>query len=297
MFRRLLFALFVILLLFQIIPLMNCGSNIGEQAIEEGIKRNDPKLVQAGRRYIYSEKKLNDEEEYMLGQKLAQMILGEFGVVRSSTTLKYINLIGNTLASASDRPNPYKGYMFFVLNDYKNKNAFAIPGGFIFITAGMIRLLHNEDELAGILAHEISHCVMRHPVDTMQKKNRLAAELAIKKKLDKSSYNDLQKKSDKEAVNEMIRGYETEMEFQADMMAVDILVKSGYNPTQLSAVLNRLRVIKDPTLTVHGDPIVRSKNVLDRSHEINEEKRIPPIPKRRDYRFKQVLKKLRGARR
>jgi len=96
---------------------------------------------------------ITEMEEYYIGRGVAARILSRDELYNHPETIGYVNHIGNTLAINSSRPCTYNGYHFAVL-DTDEINAFACPGGIIFITRGMLKFVHNEDELAGVLAHE-----------------------------------------------------------------------------------------------------------------------------------------------
>ncbi len=89
-----------------------------------------------------------------------------FGVYQDPSVTKYVTLVGAVLAQASTRPN--LDWQFVVL-DTDGVNAFAAPGGFIHITKGLLGLMKNEAELAGVLAHEITHVTEKHTVNAIMK--------------------------------------------------------------------------------------------------------------------------------
>ena len=77
-----------------------------------------------------------------------------------------MNEVGDTVARKSSRPNPFRGYHFAVL-DTQELNAFACPGGTIFITRGLIQTCQNEDQLAAVLAHEVGHVVNKDGINSI----------------------------------------------------------------------------------------------------------------------------------
>jgi len=89
----------------------------------------------------------------------------------------YLNLLGQSLAVFSDRPETFGGYHFLLL-DSDEVNAFAAPGGLILVTRGMLRCCENEDELAAVLAHEICHVEMKHGLQAI-KQGRMTEALTI----------------------------------------------------------------------------------------------------------------------
>jgi predicted Zn-dependent protease len=117
-----------------------------------------------------SHPKLTESQEYYVGRGVAANAMfdadGRYvGLYDKDQNLEeYVALVGLSVALESDRPETFKGYHFGVVNS-PDINAFAAPGGFIFVTTGALKLMANEDELAGVLSHEIGHVNLRHPED------------------------------------------------------------------------------------------------------------------------------------
>lgn len=109
---------------------------------------------------------LTVEKEKELGEEFCLQLQQYFPVVRDPYLTAYINAIGKKLVNQLG-PQPFQ-YRFFILED-PSYNAFAVPGGYIFVNTGLIRLMDREDELAGVLAHEITHIHQRHMAKRMEK--------------------------------------------------------------------------------------------------------------------------------
>jgi len=120
---------------------------------------------------------LTEEQEYYLGRSVAAKILALYPVYQNDALTAYVNRVGNAVAYNSDRPEIYAGYHFLVL-DSEEVNAFACPGGFVFITRGLLRTCQNEDALAVVLAHEVGHICAKHGLKAI-KKSRLMDAFAI----------------------------------------------------------------------------------------------------------------------
>lgn len=107
--------------------------------------------------------KLNESQEYFMGRAVAALAIEKDKLYSQDAALeRYVALVGLSIAFESDRPETYLGYTFGVL-DSETPNAFCAPSGFIFVTKGLLKSIQNEDELAGVLAHEIAHVGLRHP--------------------------------------------------------------------------------------------------------------------------------------
>lgn len=98
------------------------------------------------------------EQEKAIGQASAAKMISVFGVYENPAMVNYVNLVGNTVARQAPRDVPYH----FAILDTEIINAFALPGGYIFITRGALANMRSEAELAGTLAHEVSHVDGRH---------------------------------------------------------------------------------------------------------------------------------------
>ncbi|MHB1292110.1 MAG: M48 family metallopeptidase, partial [Sulfuricella sp.] len=151
---------------------------------------------------------------------------------------KYVDQMGRWLALQTERPD--LNWHFGVL-DSPNINAFAAPGGYIFITQGLLLKLRNEAELAGVLAHEIAHVLRRHHLNAIQKNARvgIVADVLSIARQDKQHSETLDKVVN--AGTELYaRGLDKDDEFEADRMGVIIAARAGYDPYALPAVLQTL---------------------------------------------------------
>jgi len=186
---------------------------------------------------------------------------------------------------ASSRPEMYHGYHFAVLEN-KDANAFACPGGFIFVSAGLLRICQSEDELAAAMAHEIAHMVLEHPMTAIQASHqREAMASLVKFGLHKAgeSQGELQQLSGlfdnvvKDVVKAVAQGYSRDKEQEADMLALDILAQAGYHPQALAALLGRM----EGHSGYHGDPKERARKIS----EALASRKSPAQAAQRDQRF------------
>jgi predicted Zn-dependent protease len=119
-----------------------------------------------------SDARITDEEEQQIGQEVSDKVVESFGVYQDANVTKYVSLVGTVLAQASTRPGlPWQ----FVVLDTEGVNAFAAPGGYVHITKGLLGLMKNEAELAGVLVHEITHVTEKHTVNAIQQGNFVSA--------------------------------------------------------------------------------------------------------------------------
>lgn len=185
------------------------------------------------------------EQEYYIGRTVGAVVLAKYRPLDDAGANAYLNAVGQTLARVSDMPELFAGYHFVVLNS-DDINAFATPGGHIFITRGLIRCCRTEDELAAVLAHEIGHVQLRHGMRAIEKA-RMTEALAILAQEGAKSFGSQEVAQLTHTFGGVIsditgtminNGYSRTYEYQADAAAVSILRRMGYNPGGLVAMLN-----------------------------------------------------------
>src|SRR3954468_14691274 len=108
----------------------------------------------------------SEQEERQIGEQVSVKLRQRFGVMQDAGVTKYVSLVGSVLGQASSRPA--LDWKFIVL-DTDGVNAYAAPGGFIHVTRGLLGLLKNESELAGVLGHEITHVTQKHTITAIQR--------------------------------------------------------------------------------------------------------------------------------
>ena len=187
------------------------------------------------------------EQEYYIGRSVGAVIVNRYKPYPNAQANSYLNLLGQTLAQASDRPETFGGYHFLIL-DSDEINAFAAPGGLIFVSRGMLRCCRSEDAVAAVLAHEIAHIQFRHGIQSIEKSRQtqaltiLAAEGA--KTFGKKELADLTRTFEG-SINDITstlinNGYSRSFEQEADVSAVRTLSRVGYNPNALVAMLREM---------------------------------------------------------
>jgi predicted Zn-dependent protease len=190
---------------------------------------------------------LTEEEEYYLGRSVAARILATYPLLEDETITEYVNLIGQTVALHSDRPVTYGGYHFAML-DTDEINAFACPGGIIFITRGVFNFVENEDELAAVVAHEVSHIVNRDGVKAIQSSRltNLAVVMGTQAVADTSSAEfgellSIFEGSIQDVFSQVVlNGYSQATEANADVAGLTCLERAGYDPHAHETMLTRI---------------------------------------------------------
>jgi predicted Zn-dependent protease len=187
------------------------------------------------------------EQEYYIGRSVGAVILDKYEPYENENANDYVNTLGQTLAIFSERPEIFEGYHFLIL-DSEEINAFATPSGLVFVTRGLLKLSTREDSVAAILAHEIGHIVERHGIKSIQKARRTAAVTGVfVDTADEIGVMPLPELTatftgsiDDIVTKMVVNGYSRENENEADAVAVDILIKIGYDPGALIELLESL---------------------------------------------------------
>lgn len=203
----------------------------------------------------------SDADEEKLGREIAGRLLGAAPLVKDDKLQQYVNKVGRYVAAQSKRPD--LNWTFGVI-ETSSVNAFAAPGGYVFLTRGLYELLKSEAELAGVLAHEVGHVNARHHVKLMQKQRAIAAGKDL-----------LAKKADNASVKALVgngaeilaRKLDKDSEYEADRLGVQYATRGGYDTYGLAAVLDRLQsegVADKLTLLYQTHPLPAERlNALD----------------------------------
>jgi len=185
-------------------------------------------------------REIDEAEEIAMGRDVAARLLGAAPLASDARTQRYVNNVGRWLASQTERPD--LPWQFGVL-EAPQLNAFAVPGGTIFITRGLLEKMASEAELAGVLAHEIVHVLKKHHLKAIQK-GALAslggdvAALALK-----NARSDARDKLVSFGAEMYARGLDKGDELEADRLGVVIAARAGYDAYGLPSVLQKLQAM------------------------------------------------------
>ncbi|MFZ5995491.1 MAG: M48 family metallopeptidase [Thermodesulfobacteriota bacterium] len=176
------------------------------------------------------------EEEVAVGRQIAGNLLGAAPLVKDRALQKYVNLVGRWVANQSERSD--LEWHFGVI-DSDDINAFAAPGGYIFVTRGLYRLLDNEAHLAGVLAHEIAHVVRRHHYRVMQQSRVVdIGSRLLGRKIGQD--NPLIQNLIGSGAEIVARGLDKNAEYEADRMGVVLAARAGYDQYAFVEVLQQM---------------------------------------------------------
>jgi predicted Zn-dependent protease len=252
------------------------------------------KTVEAAEKAL---EKITPENEYYIGRSAAAMTLEKNKPLNNKKSAHYLNVLGQTLAQVSDKPDTYNGYHFIIM-DSAEVNAFAAPGGLILVTKGLLKCCKDEDSLAAVLAHEIAHIQHDDALKAISKGRWTSlftvagtsiakvygpAELAQITECFEGTLDDIMK-------TVFVNGYKKDQEYAADAAAVAILQRVGYNPHAMKQMLLEVDKTTDPSATsgfgkTHPSP----KDRLTRLDAVLKD--IPPVdpPPARKARFDKAM--------
>ena len=178
----------------------------------------------------------SQEEEIQIGREITGNLLGASALVKDAALQKYVNQVGRWVANQSERT--VLPWHFGVIES-EDINAFAAPGGYVIITKGLYRKLENEAQLAGVLAHEISHVVKNHHLKILQKTQLLDLGAGLLgKQLGKD--NQIIQKVIGSGAEICARSLDKSAEFEADRMGIALTARAGYEPYGLAEVLQTI---------------------------------------------------------
>ncbi len=293
-------ALVAVVAVATAIVLVTCGTitdigaTVGE-ATGTIDRRQAESIRRTGERMERSFEDFTPEQEYYIGRSVAATVLDHYPPYENDEVNEYLDTIGRIVVLASDRPSLFADYSFQVLDD-DEVNAFATPGGHIFLTRGMVRLAENEDELAAVLAHEVAHVVESHGLQTIRTSRITAAltsaaitgaqfatseEVAELTEIFEGTIDDVTQTL-------FTAGYSRSAEREADQGAVKILRRAGFAPSALASFLEHMDERWEPDgpglARTHPSPSDRLRDVRAVLRDDD-----PEVDPRRSERFRRIM--------
>jgi predicted Zn-dependent protease len=188
---------------------------------------------------------MSEEDEIAEGKKAHEQVLQEYTALADPKLQAYVNELGQRLAKQSHRAN--LKWTFTVL-DSPEINAFALPGGYVYVTRGIMAYLDSEAELAGVMGHEIGHVTARHGAQRATRQRTagigvLAATVlgAVLEGAGVGGATDLASQVSQTAAAGYIASYSREQESQADQLGAEYLARNQYNPQNMVEVIGVLK--------------------------------------------------------
>lgn len=170
---------------------------------------------------------ITTQEEVEMGRTYSQQINRELPIVRDQEVSRYINLLGETIARHADDRS--LDWQFYVV-DSKEVNAFAVPGGFIYVNRGLIERTTEMSQLAGVLGHEIGHVTMRHSVKQMQAAQKANVGLSLACILTSICESQAAGAAVQIGGGALFAKFSRDDEREADRAGIEFVIRAGIDP-------------------------------------------------------------------
>lgn len=209
---------------------------------------------------------VSESQEIQMGAQSDPAIVAQFGLYPDSSVQRYVRELGLELAAVSERPE--LPWTFRVLDD-PTVNAFALPGGFVYVTRGILAHMTSEAQLAGVLGHEIGHITARHSVNQMSRSQLAQLGLGVGAVFSETIRENIGLASGLTGVLFLKFGRDDERE--SDRLGVRYMTRIGYEPTELAGVMDVLGRSSQMSgggripewQSTHPDPANRSAAILE----------------------------------
>jgi beta-barrel assembly-enhancing protease len=180
---------------------------------------------------------VSEDEEVQLGRQNAEQVNAQLRLVHDPAVTGYVQQLGLAIARTTSRAD--LDWQFFVV-DSKEVNAFALPGGFIYVNRGLIERAHRLDELAGAIGHEIGHVVRRHSVQQMEKQTGANVAVGLGCTLTRLCNSDVARAAIQVGGAALFARYSRTDEAEADSEAVINVIRVGLDPEGIPSLFRRL---------------------------------------------------------
>jgi predicted Zn-dependent protease len=211
-------------------------------------------------------------QDVEIGKEAAQEVLHHHQIVRDKILQNYLQLIGGRLANTPEARESGFQFTFTILADRK-VNAFALPGGPMFIDMGLLRAVDNEAQLAGAMAHEMSHVILRHGTAQLSKANLLEIPALL---AEAASGSRLLGRLAEAGVTVGLNRFSRTDEEEADAMGAHLAAEAGWDPLELGRFFMKLERSDVPAflgfLDDHPDPGNRQAAIAEEVRTLPERK-------------------------
>jgi len=199
---------------------------------------------------------VSSEQELRIGEEGYAGVIAQYGVYPDTSLQAYVDSVGQAVAHVSHLPN--LKWTFTLLDD-PVVNAFAMPGGYIYVTRGIVVHLNSEAQLAGVLGHEVGHVTARHSAKQITQQQLASVGMGLASAFSKTfrQYS----AAAQQALGLMFLKYGRDDEIQADQLGVDYATAANYDPREIPATYHMLGRVSDKAgarlpeyLSTHPDP-------------------------------------------
>ena len=180
---------------------------------------------------------VSQQQEIQMGQEYSQQINAQLPIVSDPEINRYVNVLGDQIANLTSRADlPWRFYVV----DSREVNAFAVPGGYIYVNRGLIERTTQMSELAGVLGHEIGHVVRRHSIQQMEKAQGANIGVTLACVLTNICNSQVAQAGINIAGGAVFARFSRQDELEADQEAVANTVRAGINPEGIVTMFQKL---------------------------------------------------------
>lgn len=180
---------------------------------------------------------VSEDQEVELGRRYAAQVNAQMPLVHDPVTTSYVQQLGLSIARRTDRAD--LDWRFSII-DSREVNAFALPGGYVYVNRGLIERAERLDELAGALGHEIGHVVRRHSVRQMEQQTKTGVAVELGCRLTDLCNSDVARAAIQVGGAALFARYSRQDEAEADSEAVGFMIDAGFDPRGIPALFERL---------------------------------------------------------
>jgi beta-barrel assembly-enhancing protease len=213
-------------------------------------------------------------QDVQLGQENAAQVRKQMVLIRDPFLNEYVTRVGKRLVSAREAQESGFPFTFEVVAD-PSINAFALPGGPMFINTGLLRAVDNEAQLAGVMGHEMSHVILRHSTNQASKSRLIELPAVLGSEMAGSSMmGRLAALGIDAGANSVLLKFSRSAESQADLMGSHLMAEAGYNPREMARFFEKLNTQGShglQFLSDHPNPDHREKAIEEEAHRLPQQ--------------------------
>jgi predicted Zn-dependent protease len=241
------------------------------------------------------------EQDVQLGQESAAEVRKQMPVIKDPFLNEYVNRVGKRLAATDEAKSSGFPFTFEVVAD-PSINAFALPGGPMFINTGLLKAVDNEAQLAGVMGHEMSHVILRHGTNQASKREFLTLPAALAAgRTGGGLLGNLAQVGISLGANSALLKFSRTAESQADLTGSHLMAEAGYDPNEMARFFSKLNSQAGASHSGLEQFLSDHPNPDNREHAIEQEARAMP-PAKYGYetgefqRMKQVVSQIHEPR-
>jgi len=251
-------------------------------------------LAQGPHRFQPGFNLFSKQQDVQLGEESAAQVRKQMTVVNDPVLTAYVNRVGKRLVASQEATESGFPFSFEVVAD-PSINAFALPGGHMFINTGLLRAVDSEAQLAGVMGHEMSHVILRHGTNQASKANLIELPVALAAQMSGkgSMMGQLAQLGIGLGANSVLLKFSRNAESQADLMGSHLMAEAAYDPMEMAHFFNKLGSPGKGMVGNMAQFMSDHPNPDNREHAIEQEARLLP---QRTYNYETGdFKRMKGV--